>query len=711
VQCASAHFDWAEHHFGWISRPHVLFPSSPESQCRERGNELLPRHRCLLLKVCSALWNWLWRLILTLPGAAAANGNGTVKPLSAIAAARLRSQVPEPAVKTLEIPPSPSAESSDGSAAQPDEELLPVRTSQQLCTWRYNYNNVRSDSDEQLTISLGKSQTVALVGCYDLVVLKGAVNINGANFGAGPGSANSSPRYRVYAPSTHPIPLIRGLDSENEIQFLNCKEPTPFANLSPLFAIIWQARPKEGNAKSFTVVTESDADPSKRPLAPELIPNDWTRQIEDCASSTSTTLITGPSSSGKSTFAKRLVNRYLTGLGKIAQAIPAVYYLELDASAPEYTPHGQISLVLVREVNLGPSFTHSSTVSAVSEGNEVIRSHPLPLRTSELDHDYFLSCVDDLFRTYLHRQQYATPIPLIVNTASWTYTADLDLLRRMLTQIKPRHIIHLTDLQAIDEDNSAKLDTLDILARKAGLTITHVSAQAPSINPSRTTSDLRAMQTLTYFHGISTLCNPTPLSHVTPWEFSYASTPTSTQSLLGFLNYGPHIDPSHLFTALNGALIHIIETHDPAIQIKQPSTTLPRTSRYLIPYFPADADGSVPRLAPQSSRLICTALLRSWIPDQRVAQVLVPSSHEKLLQGLDAEKTVFVFGCAEHPEWAYAEDAYYALAQQSNGQLSQLLQDQAVLDGIDLPPWVATAKSIDGMGYLNVPRRTRKFQK
>ena len=194
----------------------------------------------------------------------------------------------------------------------------------------------------------------------------------------------------------------------------------------------------------------------------------------------------------------------------------------------------------------------------------------------------------------------------------------------------------------------------------------------------------------------------TPLSTHLPWEFTYRSTSTQGQDFVGFISYAEPIPPSSLIHALNGSVIHIIQTS--SAQVPTPYTGLPRTPRSQIPYFPASEKlGCVEPLFPQTSRVICTALVRGFDPERSVVQVLVPKALEDALLGLKAETTVFVAGCADAPEWAYLEDAYLAQHEEEVGE-------RKVGSKGELPTWVEREDEIDGMGYLNTVRRVRKFQ-
>jgi len=449
----------------------------------------------------------------------------------------------------------------------------------------------------------------------------------------------------------------------------------------------------------------------KHGLTPESIPQDWTRHIEECASNMSITLVCGAPFSGKSVFSRRLLNRYLTGHGKLAPALPSVYFLDIDSDQPEYNPHGQITLTLVREINLGPPFTHPTTIPTSPSLNETIRSHPIPMQDTPNFIDHVISCVKDLFETYRKFQQRNPIVPLIINTPGWIYASHFDVLLRILSQTTPQRLVHIRDLDSIDEERAHKFHGLNVTASKHRIAVQEVSTQWPILISSRTHTELRHMHMLSYFHCTSKpdimkhVYDSKPLSHSRPWEFCYEENKAFHQDFIGFLSLSEWVEPQHLFTALNGSIIQVVETMDEDIQGL--FGQLPRTIKYHIPYFEKGPDDAVKPLDPATSKLVCTALLRGWIPERRIAQLLVPKSHEALIYGLKPERTVFVFGCCDTPEWAFTEDAYNVAAERTEREDPGA---QLAIKPTKPQPWVACAEEIGNMGYLNTVRRIRKFQ-
>lgn len=128
------------------------------------------------------------------------------------------------------------------------------RRNLKLCNWQSNPRDIFAENESELSINLDKNTTIALVGHFDFKVSRGAVNINGANIGAVTQGGQRGQSYRAYVPATHPIFKIRGLDAKNYVQFSSCKEPTPFAKLSPLYEDIWNTGSQGERGRTFGIV-------------------------------------------------------------------------------------------------------------------------------------------------------------------------------------------------------------------------------------------------------------------------------------------------------------------------------------------------------------------------------------------------------------------------------------------------------------------------
>lgn len=186
------------------------------------------------------------------------------RPLSAIAAARARAEAavkgipaPEVTLESVSLPPTPEPLHPYSGRGTPEikQDGLSVKPRLRLCSWRNDASNILTDTESELSINLSKHTTIALVGCFDFKVLKGAVHINGANIGFLDRAGRKGALHRVYASAAHPILKLRGLDATNHVQFISCKEPTFFTKISPLFDDLWHVPCAFKPQRSFIIVS------------------------------------------------------------------------------------------------------------------------------------------------------------------------------------------------------------------------------------------------------------------------------------------------------------------------------------------------------------------------------------------------------------------------------------------------------------------------
>ncbi|TKA58223.1 hypothetical protein B0A49_11844 [Cryomyces minteri] len=113
---------------------------------------------------------------------------------------------------------------------------------QQFCSWQPNARNVLSKpGDNAWVIVLEPLQTIVLIGQYDLLVRKTPVTVYGATL------RPSSTLYRVFAPSTHALPVILNpFPREAELEFWPPSHSLRLLEkLSPLYGRIWNYRIEE----------------------------------------------------------------------------------------------------------------------------------------------------------------------------------------------------------------------------------------------------------------------------------------------------------------------------------------------------------------------------------------------------------------------------------------------------------------------------------
>ncbi|OCK84388.1 hypothetical protein K432DRAFT_389547 [Lepidopterella palustris CBS 459.81] len=639
----------------------------------------------------------------------------------------------EPGIRTSALLSTDNAEArsdeyeTDVEAAEGPGDLRPGQHRPNeygpLCTWVPSLKNIKSSSDDHLTVSLERNETITLIGTYDFTVNKGYVVADGAVIKA------DGVKHRVYAPSTHAIPIIRALGEENEVQFFSCRTMRSLEKLSPLYSKIWNARIREGetgvqlslDSKSFSVVRHAQDDPLKRPLAPLTFPGEWVSLIESIITSErpSAVMVSGPRHSGKSTFAKILLNRFLTN-----PRYPTAFYLDLDAGGPEYTPQGQVSLVLIQEVNLGPPFTHPAPVPTL-EGrkvNQLVWAHPMPLNGAEEYNEYFYLCVINLFNRYQALLTEYPTAPLVINTPAWAYMEGLEVFLQTINRLKLTNVVYLSK-----NTSPGVLRTMKQYSDHSGATL-HTFNPQPNPNRTRTNENLRNMHMTSYFHcdGINQgqrTYDAEPLSFMAPWQVYYGEEESKDQGFIGFLMLCDWIDPKWIKTVINGSIISIIITEDLVLQSQY--RKLPRTTRMRLPYFPKGEKNYVDPPDPKTSKLVCLALLRGFEPESNLVQLLIPATHEHLVESLDPKKTVFVFGCCDHPDWSYLEDPHYDFYEEmrrrrawkdlkpdDEDDVDEALPSEWRMGepNVKLPPWVAKAEELRKWNGLNMPRRVRRFQ-
>ncbi len=422
-------------------------------------------------------------------------------------------------------------------------------------------------------------------------------------------------------------------------------------------------------------------------------------------------MVAGAPGSGKSVFARRLVNRSLTGLGKTAQSVPVAFLLDLDPDDQEYMPVGQVSLVAIKDIQLGPKFVHPAIIPGLenSSRNKLIRAHPVP-RNWPLYMDFYCACVDDLFQTYNKLRSQHPIAPLVIKTSGRLYTSNFDILSKFSSQIKPHNFAHLSSSLTADYEVTTKSQTFRAETAQYQGTYHEITAHKYTTNLIRSKDDLNLMQMQSYFHlssrkrelnnrsALAWACKP--LSTIVPWEFCYQETSSRKQDIAGFVMYTEPVESASIVKILNGAIIHILTSNSPVVL--DAYTKLPCNNKNRIPLIPkSEKYGDPGFLDPRTSEFRCIAMIRGFDLERNIVQVLVPNTHEGLLRSLLPEQTVFTYGCCNTPEWAFSEDKHAAMASRSN-QPSILKGDKCM--------WVEEQIFADQMGYLNTLRRVRKFQ-
>nr|XP_036579556.1 Polynucleotide 5'-hydroxyl-kinase GRC3 [Colletotrichum truncatum]KAF6787164.1 Polynucleotide 5'-hydroxyl-kinase GRC3 [Colletotrichum truncatum] len=378
-------------------------------------------------------------------------------------------------------------------------------------------------------------------------------------------------------------------------------------------------------------------------------------------------MLCGPKSSGKSTFGRILGNRLLTAPGPDRNTTRSVVIMDLDPGQPEYTPAGTVSLVRVREPNLGPSFTHVATSEPAVT---IVRCHSIASVSPASDPELYLECALDL---YHHYQNTCRGLPLIINTPGWVLGTGLDLLTELTTKFKPTEVIYMSE--------DGPKESVEGLQTACKGTFTMLPSQQSEFT-SRTAAHLRSMQAMAYFHMRRLTSNqftwdPLPLTTQPPLLVNYSG---KRRGILGIVSYDYQPPAELLAENINGSILCLVETVDikafsrlrgdntgsatttdemdvdGGVEFKVLNDMISRTPEGL-PYIP---NSDAQTLDPQYSQTLGMVLLRGIDTKASVIQLLTPIALERIEAAKEAgHYLVLVHGKLDSPGWAYTEDLYY----------------------------------------------------
>lgn len=416
--------------------------------------------------------------------------------------------------------------------------------------------------------------------------------------------------------------------------------------------------------------------------------------VSRSASKPISVMVTGPKSSGKSTFAKLVVNRLVTsspGTTKNKKASD-VAVLDLDPGQPEYGVPGQISLIRLTEPVLQPSFGHPLP----GAGFEVIRSHSLASISPASDPELYIEAARDLT---IHYRNVLGTCPLIINTPGWIQGTGLDLLTSLISDLRPTEVVYMSQTgpaEAVESlQEACKTTTFSTLPSQA--------AQYTS----RTAAQLRAMQTISYFHAEANVDNPVvkwntnPLTTIPPWVVSYAG---ENRGIFGIMLYDYQAPPELLADAINGTVLTAVEVESPlafrdlANQMNRresgsggddtdyadtrmdldgddpkPATEPPTSASPSLDELQQQLTIATPAedlplvgathgttLDPRYSRFVGLVLVRGIDIRSRSLQLLTPIPAAEI-EEIDVRggRIVLVSGKLDPASWAYTEDLYY----------------------------------------------------
>ncbi|KAL3426282.1 hypothetical protein PVAG01_03073 [Phlyctema vagabunda] len=584
------------------------------------------------------------------------------------------------------------------SRADTPEAVL-ERPSITLSTFKPSHETYRKLSNGKILIKLAPGERMVILGRCELCVSEGQITILGATL-------QKSPKvYRVYSPSSHSLPVIRCPATDVSGALLSirqCEDGLPLLeSLSPLFGKLWNDRSgplgpehrsltSSSRESSYQILFSSNDGPKKVYLQPIVSPAEW----NECLARLSTKpdqkrpiiVVCGPKSSGKSTFARLLTNRFLSiitkgGKDSIRDSKSGVMILDIDPGQPEYSTAGQLSLIHLLEPNFGPPFAHPRTLTT----SKVIRAHNIGAVSPSLDPSLYMTCVLDLFAHYQDFLSQVPDCPLIVNTPGWVLGTGLEILEELIIKLRPTQIVYMSQ--------EGPLEVTKALKEAAKKTPVLELPSQISEYTTRTASHLRTMQYMSYFHlkpgtekGLS--WSSVPLTSIPPWEIRYSG---EDAGILGIMCYGEQPPADLLTDAINGSLVAIVVIDDkvaiPGWEDEEKGSTssdvhnyrseledvslhafdtslqnarmlekpiIVRTPKEDLPYFnPAN----VTTLDPRHSHAIALALVRGIDTARRRIQILTPIPATEIEEINQAGKSiVLVSGKFDTPGWAYTEE-------------------------------------------------------
>jgi polynucleotide 5'-hydroxyl-kinase GRC3/NOL9 len=432
--------------------------------------------------------------------------------------------------------------------------------------------------------------SLALLGHYDLWVKRGVVSVMGAKL-------HPSPRlYRIYAPATHSLPVIKcvsGVDGSAEVEFKSCHSSIyRLKDLSPLYQRIWNGKNTLADKltlknappsakRTFSVVSAllsllrfwlnltslqlyTSADDSfNRHLRPLHLEKQWSSAIKMLSQRGGRlkALICGPKASGKSTFSRYLLNHLLSPAPQTETNYcntDGVAFLDLDPGQPEFSPMGQVYLAHLRSPVFGPPFSHPSLDN--SQEGTIIRAHHIGATSPKEDPDHYVLAAMDLMDRYHALLATYPQCPLIINYPGWIFGLGLEVATWLVRSLGLSDVVYMSE-----KGPSEVVVPLGQAAQETMIPLTTLPSQ-PTDFVSRSSAQLRSMQMQSYFHMTrpTELGNPLwlekPISRTKPFHVHYAG---PKQGIKGIMVTGAEINPHLLHEVLDGAIVAVVAVESP----------------------------------------------------------------------------------------------------------------------------------------------------
>lgn len=319
------------------------------------------------------------------------------------------------------------------------------------------------------------SDPLVLAGHYFLVVLKGAVEVNGTVIEASlreiPVSCPLPPFYAIKPARSFVQASYLANDSHRDAATVVGIKPNPLTNFSKL------ASPFKSLFPELTVVSDR----------PELQPFKSWKSLSSQIDHGHKVVLLGPKNSGKSSLGRYLINQ------RIAKN-QHVYYLDLDPGQGEFTPPGTLALCKVTDFVFGPPYSHCGF-------DNVVKAHSLGYVSPMDTPARYLDIFRDLYDKFLSVAENET---LIVNTPGWTKGLGLELNSDVCLSVTPDFLCHMGNDEGFQDFTEATKDACDHIV---AVDAVDIGENAPRFSA----AELRVAQSMAYFHK-------TNQDHLTTWN-------------------------------------------------------------------------------------------------------------------------------------------------------------------------------------------------
>lgn len=400
--------------------------------------------------------------------------------------------------------------------------------------------------EDEAVIKLVGGQQLCVHGAFSLRVISGCVLINGS-FRCTP-EHSSVPIYAPY--TTNASTIAHDTQSgapESVIAFSDHKGPLPsyrfyinpielfhhdphHTNINPNLVNNPNAFGNPFRFRTLRILNDLSI------TASLITPYEWQSlgaEILRYNSNSSTpprVVICGGKGSGKSTFARFLVNTLLA-------KYPAVAFMDCDPGQPELSPPGMISLSLVKEPLLGTPSTHMMRVGtpAIERVGAVYMGEVSPAPIV----GYYIQGLK-----YLTKKLENYKVPLIVNTCGWVTHLGYDIQLDIIGMSVPDFIVQIsTDGYDIINKEDISEVLYDVRERLPFMRKLDASSKvAPPTALSLTSAEGRTAQVLAYFGD-----HETAIAAGKAWAVPFE------EVAVGFVSQ--KVSPSQTFYALNGAVV------------------------------------------------------------------------------------------------------------------------------------------------------------